>query len=34
MENIENGTNGFNQNMEALKQSFLLRKYYKKKKKA
>jgi phospholipid/cholesterol/gamma-HCH transport system substrate-binding protein len=32
MENIENGTDGFNQNMEALKQSLFLRKYYKKKK--
>lgn len=30
MENIEKGTDGFKQNMEALKHNFLLRKYYKK----
>lgn len=30
MENIEKGTDGFNQNMEALKHSILLRKYFKK----
>jgi phospholipid/cholesterol/gamma-HCH transport system substrate-binding protein len=28
--NIENGTNGFNQNMEALKHNFLFRGYFKK----
>lgn len=31
--NIENGTNGFNQNMEALKHNFLLRGYFKKQQK-
>ncbi len=30
LENIENGTNGFNENMEALKHNFLLRGYFKK----
>lgn len=30
MENIEKGTDGFNQNMKALKHSILLRKYFKK----
>jgi len=31
--NIENGTNGFNQNMEALKHNFLFRGYFKKQQK-
>jgi phospholipid/cholesterol/gamma-HCH transport system substrate-binding protein len=31
--NIENGTNGFNQNMEALKHNFLFRGYFKKQEK-
>lgn len=30
LNNIENGTNGFNQNMEALKHNFLFRGYFKK----
>ncbi|MBS1504920.1 MAG: MCE family protein, partial [Bacteroidetes bacterium] len=30
MENIRKGTDGFNQNMEALKHNFLLRGYFKK----
>jgi phospholipid/cholesterol/gamma-HCH transport system substrate-binding protein len=29
MENIKKGTDGFNQNMEALKHNFLLRGYFK-----
>lgn len=33
MENIKDGAAGFNENMEALKHSFLLRKYFKKKEK-
>lgn len=33
MENIRSGSEGFNQNMEALKQSFLLRRYFRKKEK-
>jgi len=33
LDNIQQGTNGFNQNMEAVKHSFLLRGYYKKLKK-
>lgn len=33
LENIEKGTNNFNQNMEALKHNFLLRGYFKKQKK-
>jgi phospholipid/cholesterol/gamma-HCH transport system substrate-binding protein len=33
LENIQQGTDGFNQNMEAVKHSFLLRGYYKKLKK-
>ena len=33
LENIQQGTDGFNQNMEAIKHSFLLRGYYKKLKK-
>jgi phospholipid/cholesterol/gamma-HCH transport system substrate-binding protein len=33
LENIRNGADGFNQNMEALKHSFLLRKYFKKQEK-
>lgn len=32
--NIENGTDGFNQNMEALKHNFLLRGYFKKQQKS
>lgn len=30
IDHIEQGTESFNQNMEALKQNFLLRKYFKK----
>ena len=30
LENIQKGTDGFNQNMEALKHNFLLRGYFKK----
>jgi len=30
MENLEKGTDGFNQNMEALKHNFLFRGYFKK----
>ncbi|MFY7840922.1 MAG: hypothetical protein ACOVP7_11640 [Lacibacter sp.] len=30
LQNIEQGTDGFNQNMEALKNNFLLRGYFKK----
>lgn len=33
MENIKNGSEGFNENMEALKHNFLLRKYFKKQEK-
>ena len=33
MENIKNGTAGFDENMEALKHNLLLRKYFKKKEK-
>ena len=33
MENIKNGSEGFSENMEALKHNFLLRKYFKKKEK-
>ena len=31
MENLQNGTKGFNDNMEGLKQSIFLRKYFRKK---
>jgi phospholipid/cholesterol/gamma-HCH transport system substrate-binding protein len=30
LDNIQKGTDGFNQNMEALKHNFLLRGYFKK----
>jgi phospholipid/cholesterol/gamma-HCH transport system substrate-binding protein len=33
LENIRDGADGFNQNMEALKHSSLLRKYFKKQEK-
>ncbi len=33
MENIKEGSNGFNENMEALKHNFLLRRYFKQKEK-
>jgi phospholipid/cholesterol/gamma-HCH transport system substrate-binding protein len=30
LDNIQTGTNGFNQNMEALKHNFLFKKYFRK----
>ena len=33
LDNIQKGTDGFNQNMEALKHNFLLRGYFKKQEK-